>query len=244
MDVILNQREMLARFPRPKITTFSDRKSKYNEIVDYIGIYEKLLKNNTLTPTKQTQILTAISEGCSFWLTEDKGQHVQQGRYLYKLKQMTDNILKQPKTFCRATDKWYAMPFAWEKAFTAAKRMFSEEPFEFYVAVQKWIHQMFHSRNGAWYILTNFLSCTQHVNVQLQEGTMDPTLILGKPSTSINIPSHMYAQMAEAIRRAHQTMFDPAIDFMERNTQWQHVETKDYFRALNKHVTAKVSGPW
>jgi hypothetical protein len=244
MDTILNQAQMLQRFPRPKIVGLSDRKKAYNRIADNIGTYESEMKNGSLTPQSQKTVLGAISEDCGVWLLEDKGKHRQQYNYVGSLRKMVDKILEnQNKPFCKSAKLWYAQRWAWNKAVAYQTKSFCQEPFEFYEAVQKWIKLMYHSRQGAWYLLTNHLKTANQVDVGLEEGTMNPRLILGVPSTSINVPFAMYQRMADLIRRAHPTMFDEAIEFMEGSTMWQRIEFDPYFKAISAHIRAEVSGP-
>lgn len=243
MDKILPQAEMLRRWPKPKITIGSDRKKSYVTVADKVGEYETHLKKGTLTLVNQKSILKDISEKCSTFLTEDKGQHMQQGQYLRQLKKMADKILEQDETFCTKSHKWRVQKWAWDKAVAIAKSRFCHEPFEFYEAVQKWITVMHCSRNGAWYILTNHLKTSKQVDVGLAEGGMDPKVILGVPSASINIPHRTYLKMADMIRRAHQTMFDEAIGYIERTTQWQYVQPLAYFQAVSRQLKADVHGP-
>lgn len=244
MPEILSKTTMLIQFPKPKLAT-SKRKQSYNRIVDNAGKYEQKLRDGSLTVQTQETILGAISTDCSFWLTEDKGKHPIQGKYLSELRKSAEAILAQNKNSLatKSSEDWYQHKWAWNRAVAFATKNFSQEAFEFYVAVQKWVDKMHHNRNGAWYILTNYLKTQGNVDVGLAEGAMNAQQVLGTPSTTINISGGMYKQMAAQLRRAHATMFDPAVKYMEKTTQWQHIDADPYFKAASRHVAAGVVGP-
>lgn len=244
MMKMLSYTTMMIQFPRPKLA-LSSRKQSYNRIADNVLLYEQQLKNNTLTVKSQDIILTNISKDCHSWLLEDKGEHLIQGKYISTLQKIADSIIDQNKNslVTKSNKVWFQHKWAWDRAVIASKKQYSHEPFEFYVAVQKWINQMYVNRNGAWYILTNFLKTQQNVDVGLDEGGMEASSILGTPSTTINIPGSTYQNMVFQLRRAHKTMFDPAIEYMEGSTQWQHVQGIDYFKAVSRHIFADVQGP-
>ena len=79
--------------------------------------------------------------------------------------------------------------------------------------------------------------------VGLEEGNLDVVGVLGVPSSTVNVPHHMFESMQKQVRRASPRMFDPCIGVLEGSSMFQHVDT-EFFQALSCHITAEVTGPY
>lgn len=224
----------------------SERKAAYNSLASSVAEYERMMRGKTLTTSIQNRILGSISQNASTWLIEDMGQHKAHGNAIGDVQKAANAILEKKENACSSSNAaWYQWRWAWNQAVEAAAKNFSHEGFQLYDAVQKWIHQMHCNRAGAWYILMNYIRCDDldtEPDVGMNEGGLDPAVVLGKPYATVNISSHKYQQMQMGVRRAHSTMFDPAIKETEQ-TQFQNVSNKSFTAALGRQVAAGVKGP-
>ena len=208
MDRIPTKAEMIARWPRPRVTVLQPKAQAYQQLVDKLGEYEDLCSNRTLTAENQVSVLTDIYTASRQWVVANKGPEGEQGECIEGIRNCADRVIQRAQeerdsrnlleSFCHKAAKWYAHPWAWNLCYDIVAPKFAQEPYQLYEAIQRWQDEPLHgSRQGAQYIMSKFVTLVDErlaaVIVELSD--VDPATILGKPIAAANISYPILAEI-------------------------------------------------
>lgn len=242
MDKILTKAEIIAQWPRPRITVLQPKAQAYQQLVDKLEEYENLCSGGTLDEENQVSVLTDIYTACRQWVVEDKGKSANQYAEISNIQDCADKVIQKAQEenlnkFCYKAAKWYEHPWAWNLCYDKAAETFAQETLQFYEAIRKWQEdpQLSAGRQGALYIMNTFVRSQEGVDeVVVEAEGVDPATLLGKPIAEVNIGFDIVAEImgtpgrggvededyeppvAGSIRRAHKGMFDKVIEEVEK----------------------------